>query len=851
MSKNSFGNITVLLVFLCIYATLFNTVSEAQTSSSFGRRKLFEEDKKSFQSIKQKKREQLRKSQDVPLKKEVKFRSPQVNIDQEKQKISGKDGVVVSYGGVQVQAKEAEVDLKTKDLIATGGASISQSEGSLAADEIRFNLDTETGSFKKAQFRAEEGGYLFEADELEKLSEFDYRMKQTQCTTCDCADGSKPWSFSVGDLDITQEGYAVVHDLTFRIMDVPVFYSPYFFFPAKTKRASGLLAPDLGFSRLNGFRYRQPIFMVLDDSSDLLAAPYIETATRTGSSLQFRKSFSKQHTLNTRWYFSDESARNGDLRGIVKTDLNDPRFDEQRHGGYYEQYWSSDRDALIPSSFLADIHYVSDDLFPREIVDNQVLPWTSQFATSTVALRSNLGDYLTGSVGAEYNQAIDGDRSVNDEAVLQRLPDLSLAGSRSFRIFGSNPYGLKLVTKGGVDATSFSRDVGVDGTRLNVKPGVAVPFHYQNYFYGAADVTAYETRYNLGNLTQPTSLADGTTFMPDSSPTRRTFVANYTMATDLERVFDVDPQGTLGEWTTLGRDSAGTELRRVKNIISPNLRYTYIPDISGQDDLPLFDSVDRIRQRSVFVYGINSALFGRFDNLGSSATLEELTPESQDLPELSYNSPFSDTSGQFKLDSGRFVAPGREVRKLLNFSVQQAFDIIEQQDDSDPARGAFSDVGFRLDATPSSSFLVGFDGNVRPQDGSLSSIGFTTMVRSDRGDNVGARYSFVNPLIYSGDTKLYEPNISQVEANLELVLADRLRFGAYGRYDGTNSSWIEDSLAFRFLSSCDCWFVDLGYFNRSNPDNESFQVRFSLLGMGGLNQNLLRQKPGNSSSLSQ
>ena len=49
---------------------------------------------------------------------------------------------------------------------------------------------------------------------------------------------------------------------------MPVMYTPYFYYPARKKRQTGLLLPEAGISDRWGIYYNQPFFWAIDKSSD-------------------------------------------------------------------------------------------------------------------------------------------------------------------------------------------------------------------------------------------------------------------------------------------------------------------------------------------------------------------------------------------------------------------------------------------------------------------------------------------------------------------------------------------------------------------------------------------------------
>jgi len=804
-----------------------NQLQSNQLQSNQTWQRLFAED---LEEVKRKRQAKRKGALAVEKPKEdsVGVSAPNVEYSQDGKTISARGGVVVSRGGVQVEAEEATVNLESKEAFFDGGLLISSAAGSLAAQKGVVDLDNEVGVFENVQFSYEEGGYRIEAGKAVKLSENEYELTDTVLTTCDCREGDIPWSLSGRRTSITQGGYAHTTDLMLRVRGVPVLYAPYFVFPVKTDRAAGLLVPQLGQSNRDGFRYWQPIFLPLDGSTDLTVTPFVETESRYGSSFKFRKELSLRNSLRGKFLYSNESAREGELRGLQVPDGLPPGtlpdIGTDRVGLMYGQSWRSDDTAIVPSSFAADIRYTSDDEFLREIRDPDFGFATTRYQTSSVLFQSFLTPSLTASLGSEYNQVIDFDVAEKDDTIFQRLPEASLDGSYRLYPFGTNPLGLKMIVGGSGTVTSFDREVGYDGTRTHLAPSVTVPFHYKNIFFGRVGVTGYDTFYQLQD-TAPTDPFS-------SSENRRTGAFQYTMGTALEKSMPVEPGGFWSYFTGLGAESASSELVKIKHTIEPILQYTFVPDVDN-DSLPLFDSVDRIRNRSLITVGFDSSVFGKFDSRrGSSTIIPELAPRPADLPELGFQEGIPEmfldgaNSMNYRTRQGRRV----NARELVTFAVRESYDHVEAQDDRDPTREPFSDIWLGAGLNPTNYVTVAAHSYVSPYSGALTSWGTTLSARDDRGDRIGATYSFIDPFNPDDSTT------NQLRGNAELVLTDRVKFGLYSQYDLVRSTAIEQAVALRFVSACNCWHVDVGMSKTTNPDNQRINIRFALTGLGDLAQ---------------
>ena len=808
---------SVFLVFILSYAA-----SPAGAQSRMAavrppdRKHLFNEDTKAVRRKKSQRVQKVLKA-DTGRAGNLDFKAADVQFDKEKNVVSGKGGVLVSKGGLQIQADRGSVNLDSNEADVEGRVLLSHPGGEISADSGTLNVDDATGTFKNVNFSVEEGQYGIQSEEAAKLSDTRYRLGETSFSTCHCEDSSSPWSIGCSSADITKEGYAFTRGTTLKAGGVPFFYAPWFAFPVKQERASGLLATRQSYSNKDGIGIKLPLYAVLDDSSDLTVTPFTETKTRTGGSFDYRETFSRRSSLSGRFLYSDESQRDGDLRGTQVGDLYDPTFDEQRFGGFFKQRWRNAPNASVPLSLVSDVHYVSDDLFLREMEDDRIGLHDAQYATSRILASASLTEDILAEFSTEYNQSI----LTNDDLVFQRLPELSLGTSRTFRPFGYNPYGLKLVSSLAANATEFDRRTGYDGMRSNVSPTLRLPFHYGNYFNSALTGTFHQTFYQLNDTGVP-----GRDRELDASQSRSLSRFSASLGTALERVYDLDDDNSLSWMTSLGADNQANRLARVKHVIEPTFSYTYLPK-EDQSSLPFFDSFDRLSEKSVLVYGARTSLVGRFlPGRTGSSSINELTPRLEDLPVAGFGTGLPEF-GSSGFDNSAYRPMKRgEAREVAYLGMRQAYDFVKARDESADALSPWSDVNTSLGLNPTRNLNFQIENNYTAQQHDVSSWAISSQFYDDRGDALRARFTY------------FENNISQVEGNAEMALSERLRLGYYSRFDDRESEFIESRVALRIASACDCWYFDLGVSDRINPDRQMVFATVTLAGLGDFTQSM-------------
>jgi len=625
---------------------------------------------------------------------------------------------------------------------------------------------------------------------------------------------------------MTRDGYAYANWATFRLGGVPVFYAPFMGFPVKEERQTGLLAPSFGFSSKDGFKAEIPLFITLGESADVTLSPFIATQSRTGLSVGYRQKYSRYNQLESRFYYSDETQRQGSLRGTNVDGLFDPTFDETRSAAYLQHYWRAEKDAPIDLSYIADVHYVSDDLFLREIPDSDLGESTQTSAVSRALVRSGLGEYGIAELSAEYVQALD---QQDDDLVFKRLPEANINLSKSWRPFGYNEYGVKVITALDYLADDFYRSEGYDGLRSHAVPSATVPFHIGPYMQGFSSISLLRTDYYLNETMQPQ--AAGIVGAPaaelDDRNSRTLPIVSAGLSTAVERVFTVDKDSWLAQVTSTGANNQDENLVRIKNTIEPFTRFTGIPD-RKQDSLPIFDSIDRISEKRSMSYGVRTSLYGRFKpEVSASEVNKDLAGNARVLPGTEVLSSALEQENLGRVSGGARINNG-DSRELVTFIAKQNLDILEYNRDRDPNTDGLSNIDTGVYLFPTPQFALGLESSIDSQDGRFSSWSVMTDFSSDRGDVLRARWNFVR------DFTTGESLISQFEGNAEVVLTNQLKAGVYSRLDQLNSTSLESRAALRYFGSCRCWHIDLGYGQRANPRKNEFLLSFTLRGLGDI-----------------
>ncbi len=716
---------------------------------------------------------------------EIQVDADEISYDQASNTIVAAGNVVVQRGGLQLEADEIRIARGTNEADARGEVVLSGPQGTYRADEVYINLDDETGFLRNASIESDTPQFSIKGKYVEKRSGQCYGIRDGSFTTCRCREGAPSWQIDTRRLDVEVGGYGTLRGGTFRILDRPVLYLPWAVIPILTERQSGLLGPRFAASDRRGFQILQPYFWAINKSHDLTLALDVETSARVGLLAEHRYALSRHSTGRLAGTYFNESFR-GNPDGLsLRSRIPENRWSTRVEHAQRE---------LLGGEFYVDGFIVGDDGFLREInalatdYRRDVSLRTLQFTESTVgfwrgwervALRVE-GKYyqdidLTGIIQATPTPS-DGESPTppptpvaseprSESQTLQRAPsvDVQAQGILAGPLMGHLDAGV----------VDYQRGASTDGFRLDFAPSIGVPLPLGRYAFGSARLGLRETAYHL--LQRQEERGDR---LPRNT-SREIFEAQAQVGTALARVYDSPFAG----------------FDALQHVIQPAVEYLYVPTV-GQDDMPVFDSIDRMRSRSLLTYGVATSLVGRTsaDRKARTDTRElarlwllQGVDFERDVPSLAEDAVRDDAVTDLEL--GGRVYPGESL--TLEFSNQV-------------------DVG----AQDLSAATVGFH-IVDPRQ--LYDEPEELQMRS----SAGVTYRFL-----TGN------EVQGIDGEIALRVMKSFGLAFATRYDVVTSRFRDRFFGLRLLSQCNCWALQVGITDRINPKEIEASVRFSLVGFG-------------------
>ena len=526
--------------------------------------------------------------------------------------MEAKGNVFLRRGEEYLKADFARYYSSTKWVYLSGNVVVRMGRDEISASEAEFDLRSRVGWLKNGTiFMAGPHAYI-KGDRIEKHWGDIYTFSNAKITTCD---GDNPaWSITSDEATVEVDGYAHMRGSKLQVRDTPVFYTPFFLFPTKTKRQSGLLRPEFGISNRKGFHYDQPFFWAIDDSNDMTFNLNFMEKRGVMPGIEYR---TRPTSTTSGWIRFDW------MHDKVTTDrVNSGAFDDGYRRTNPERYWIrgmydsklNDREWRIKADldYVSDQHFLSEfnnglsgfsrsrdelfDIFSRDLQEKSSHRKSGiLFTRDWERFSANLSSIYT------QNQYLgNGNRLHRSDENVQRLPQFD-AFLHKGRIFPSFP----LEADASLQAAYMYRRNGTRGARYMAVPRLTLPLSSR---YGSiiASGGVSQTLYNTENPSHNINFAslDERTKGPRQEEESRTVpFFDIAAATELARVYDFAKAPLPLTNSTVGN----SQWLGMRHSVQPRLEYVYRPHVNQRDN-PYYDDEDRLTPKTELVYSITNVL---------------------------------------------------------------------------------------------------------------------------------------------------------------------------------------------------------------------------------------------------
>jgi LPS-assembly protein len=523
---------------------------------------------------------------------------------------------------MQITADEIDYDADTAWAKAHGHVRMVHynSGDVINADHGEYNLQTEEGRFFVVQGTApakimSSPGVLTTSNPFSFQATWAERIKNRYILhhgfLTDCKMPKPWWIMQAPVFDVIPGDRAMARHTVFRLLNVPVFYLPYFYHPlGKNPRQSGFLTPNVGHSSRYGWLYGLGYYWAMNRSYDMTGVVREFSARGPAFLYDFRGKPSGNTDFNFRLYDVDD-------QGI--TQKNAPPL---KQGGLeFEVTGSAD---ILGFHGRLDYNYLSSFTF-RQAFSYSFATAVYNEVDSTGFLQRRFADAVTLDFAMQRNQDFVAATPINEtqnEVVVQKLPsvestsrDLELAhgpvplwfsyGSSAGLLSREEPVGTENLS-GPPENVLHTGEVG----KLDVAPHVHTDLHFLGFTLEpglTAEATDYTNSYSSNatvyGLVQPCSGYEACPPTPSTAvalANQSLFRRDLDFTIDLrspvlERVFHPASHWHLGD--------------AVKHTIDAELTYEYATGIDQFSHIIHFDASDLLSNTNQLIGTLTNRLY--------------------------------------------------------------------------------------------------------------------------------------------------------------------------------------------------------------------------------------------------
>ncbi|UVJ43602.1 LPS-assembly protein LptD [Pseudomonas sp. LS1212] len=473
--------------------------------------------------------------------------------------------VVMRQGSMQVEADEASLYQAENRGELNGNVKLRDNGALVVGDHAQVQLDTGEARVDNAEYVMHKSHIRGNALYAKRSESAIIRLKDGTYTTCE--PNNNAWHLKGNNITLNPAtGFGTATNVTLRVKNVPVFYTPYIYFPIDDRRQSGFLPPSLGTSSDTGFFFVTPYYFNLAPNYDATLYPRYMSKRGLLMEGEFR-------------YLTETSE--GQFGGAY---LNDKEDERKLQSDYQEDRWMVNwqHKGGLDSRLLSEVDYtdISDPYYFQDLESDQIGVESKDYIDQKGALT-----YRGDSYAARLNLHAYKLATISNITPYDRLPQITFNGALPYHPGGLD-FGYEtefvrfdrdlrkgnFVDENGVGTPWYDTFVAglarANGNRVNVKPGVSLPLEW-TYGFLKPSVKHVYTRYDL-DLDQQG---------------KNTLLADEEFNSSQDRnvpIFSVD-SGLYFDRSTqwFGKDYRQT--------LEPRLFYLYVPE-EDQTDIPVFDT---------------------------------------------------------------------------------------------------------------------------------------------------------------------------------------------------------------------------------------------------------------------
>lgn len=512
--------------------------------------------------------------------------------------------VQIHYQDIDLVGDHVEIDLTSKQVVAQGNVILDQGPKRLTGTTLNFDLDTKTGRMLEATAYVAPD-YYFSGVEIDKTGDTTYEVVDGLFTSC--SQKNPDWSFHLGRATVEVEGYAHMHQVTFRLKSLPLFYTPWLLYPAMKDRASGLLVPTIHSSGNRGSSLDLAYFQTLGRSFDdtIHVEPYIRGFVGIGDEFRYRPTEGSWGDLVAYAVKDPRTACAGDdptICGKLRWKINYNHDTEDLPFGMR---------MIIGYQKYSDFDYLRD--FERDFDTSSL-----RFVDSRAFITGNWGPNLLNILVNDNEILFNNGTSLVRDVDQKKLPEIEYQ-VRSTKI-GPTPFYFQMddfvdyldIIRPG----SYSGDYG----RLDLFPQLTLPVNTFSWL-NVSLTGGYRYTFYQKSLATTFTSTPGTPIPGQPPPPPVVTEAQAFDNTSLHRALPYGSAEVVGPSFSKIFEKEIADFAKFKHVIEPRITYTYYGPYSDfrQLALPQFDQIDGPLSTNNVRVALDNRLLAKSDEENASA----------------------------------------------------------------------------------------------------------------------------------------------------------------------------------------------------------------------------------------
>jgi LPS-assembly protein len=219
----------------------------------------------------------------LAVKGDVLLQADEADYDTDAHVVTARGHVEIDSDGRILLADQVTYDQIHDTTVASGHVSLTDEKGNVAfADHVTLTDKMRDGALKSFAALIGKSGRLVASSATRSQGRFvqAFDAAYTPCKICNQPGQRTPtWQVSADHVVYDQAKHHIIfHGAVFRLIGIPIFYTPWLREPDPTVRySSGILTPSIGNSTNIGYFARVPVYISLSPQNDATITPLVST----------------------------------------------------------------------------------------------------------------------------------------------------------------------------------------------------------------------------------------------------------------------------------------------------------------------------------------------------------------------------------------------------------------------------------------------------------------------------------------------------------------------------------------------------------------------------------------------